>query len=122
MMTAEETICRIWRDDLLRAATWRCALVTIAAAPLSFFGMLYVTWDPNSGNPAGVVAYLFMCLVLIVPLALVNSVLVAPCVAKVAGGRLSALGSHLVLVAVWAGCLLGGRLFFWCLGVLRYSV
>jgi hypothetical protein len=93
------------------APSWCCALVTIAAAPVSFVGVLCATpSDPKDLNPAAIAFYLCLSVALILPLALVNSFLIAPCVAKMACGRLPAVVSHLILVIVWAALVLSGYL------------
>ena len=84
-------------------ASWRCALATIVAVPFSFFGALYaITVGREVDNAAAVTAYLFLSLVLTLPLALANCFLVAPFIAATAHRRLTAAGSHLILVVVWA--------------------
>jgi hypothetical protein len=96
-----------------RAALW-CALVTLAAVPVSFFGTSYASMalsGQKDFNTPAVVFYFFLCLVLApVPLALVSSYLIAPCIARVARGRLPAAGSHVILVAVWVGLVFSFRL------------
>ncbi len=86
-----------------------CALVTLAAVPLFFLDALYVCRalpGPTDLNTAGVTFYSILCLVLALPLAFANSVLIAPYVARRARGRFPALGAHLVLVVVWAALVL----------------
>ncbi len=92
-----------------RAPSWLCAPVTLAGVPLSFFGALYVCRalpGPKDLNTPAVTFYSILCLVLALPLALANCVLIAPHIAKTARGRFPAIGSHLVLVVVWVGLIL----------------
>ena len=87
-----------------RAPSLWCAVVTTVAVPFSFFGVLYATTsDSKDVNAVGVACYFFLCHLLAVPLALVNSCLIAPGIARTARGRLSAVGSHLILTIVWVG-------------------
>lgn len=95
---------RLWR-----ARVALCILATLVAVPFSYFGVLFAT-TPGQGvaNPAAAAAYFFMCVVLALPLALVNAFAIAPCVVKAAHGRFSAVGSHLILAAAWAGLVFVG--------------
>ena len=93
------------------APSWRCALVTLVAVPLSFFAAFSaMTSGHKDFNAPSVAAYFFLCHLLVLPLALANSFLTAPYIAKAAWERLSAVGSHLILAAVWAGLIFSGYL------------
>jgi len=90
-----------------RAPRWCCALVTIVTAPFSFSGTLYATTAGHEDfNAPAVAAHLFLCLVLILPLALGNSFLVAPCIAGTAHTRPTVVASHLILAVAWVGLVL----------------
>jgi len=100
-----------WRNDLQRAASRRCALATLAAVPVSFFGVLHVaTLGQIDFNAASAVVYFLLCLVLAMPLALVNSFWISPWVARTIGRRFSAVDSHLILTAAWLAVVFGGYL------------
>jgi hypothetical protein len=94
---------------LYRAPVWRCILATLVAVPFSYFGVLFAM-TPGQGvaNPAAAAAYFFICIVLALPLALANALVIAPCVVKTVRGRFSAVGSHLILAAAWAGLVFVG--------------
>jgi hypothetical protein len=85
--------------------------MTLVATPFSYFGVLFVTTAGRGvANPAAAAAYFLICIAMALPLALANAFAIAPYVVKTVHGRLSAVGSHLILAAAWAGLVFAGFL------------
>jgi hypothetical protein len=112
-----DTAATVWSDAPAGGYRWPvvcCIGATIITAPVGFFlwGVYVEAVNPDH-NPFGAVIYAFLCMTLIVPVALVNVGIIAPLVArslvgKGAYGRALLRNAMLLLLGVlavvgWAG-------------------
>lgn len=105
---------------LYRVPVWRCALATLVAVPASYFGVLFVTTRGHEvPDPVGAALFFLLCIVLALPLAVANAFAIAPYVVKTVRGRLPAVGSHLLLAAIWAVSISLGYLLLRLLGAIQ---